>query len=63
MLHPGEVVTRTMLMDHVWNIQFDPSTNIVDVHICRLRDKIDKNFSCKLIQTVRGVGYVLKCSE
>ncbi|BBM83921.1 response regulator transcription factor [Candidatus Uabimicrobium amorphum] len=60
MKHSGQVVTRTMLMEHVWNFQFDPSTNVVDVHMCRLRDKIDKKFAHKMIHTIRGVGYVIK---
>lgn len=60
MKHSGQVVTRTMLMEHVWNFQFDPSTNVVDVHMCRLRDKIDKKFDHKMIHTIRGVGYVIK---
>ncbi|WP_372367976.1 winged helix-turn-helix domain-containing protein [Candidatus Uabimicrobium sp. HlEnr_7] len=60
MKHNGQVVTRTMLMEHVWNFQFDPTTNVVDVHMCRLRDKIDKQFDHKMIHTIRGVGYVIK---
>jgi two-component system OmpR family response regulator len=56
----GRVVSRTMIMEHVWDYNFDPQTNVVDVRICRLRDKIDKDFSTKLIHTIRGVGYVLK---
>ncbi len=60
MRYEGQVVTRTMLMEHVWNVQFDTSTNVVDVHMCRLRDKIDKNYEQKMIHTIRGVGYVLK---
>jgi len=60
MRNAGRVVSKTMIIEHVWNYNFDPQTNIVEVRICRLRDKIDKGFPCKLIQTVRGVGYVLK---
>jgi two-component system OmpR family response regulator len=56
----GRVVSKTMIMEHVWNYNFDPQTNVVEARICRLRDKIDRNFERKLIQTVRGVGYVLK---
>ena len=56
----GRVVSRTMIMEHVWDYNFDPQTNVVDARICRLRDKIDKDFSTKLIYTIRGVGYVLK---
>jgi two-component system OmpR family response regulator len=63
MRNAGNVVTKTMIMEHVWDYNFDPHTNVVEVRICRLRDKIDKNFEKKLIQTVRGVGYVLKKDE
>ena len=58
MRNAGNVVTKTMIMEHVWDYNFDPHTNVVEVRICRLRDKIDKNFEQNLIQTVRGVGYV-----
>ncbi len=54
------VVSKTMIMEHVWNYNFDPMTNVVEARICRLRDKIDKDFEPKLIHTVRGAGYVLK---
>jgi two-component system OmpR family response regulator len=54
------VVSKTMIMEHVWDYNFDPQTNVVEARICRLRDKIDRGFSAKLIHTVRGVGYVLK---
>lgn len=56
----GRVVSKTMIMEHVWDYNFDPQTNVVEARICRLRDKVDKGFEPKLIQTVRGVGYVLK---
>lgn len=56
----GRVVSKTMIMEHVWNYNFDPQTNVVEARIYRLRDKIDRNFERKLIHTVRGVGYVLK---
>ncbi|NOZ77591.1 MAG: response regulator transcription factor [Acidobacteria bacterium] len=56
----GRVVTRTMILDHVWNMRFDPKTNVVDVYIHRLRDKIDRPGSRQLINTIRGIGYVLK---
>jgi two-component system OmpR family response regulator len=56
----GRVVTKTMLLEHVWNYSFDPQTNVVDVLVCRLRNKVDRDFEPKLIQTLRGVGYVLK---
>jgi DNA-binding response OmpR family regulator len=58
----GRVVTRTMILDHVWKMRFDPGTNVVDVHIHRLRSKVDRDAVHPLIQTVRGVGYVLKDS-
>jgi two-component system, OmpR family, response regulator len=54
------VVSRTMIMEHVWDYNFDPMTNVVEARICRLRDKIDKDYDPKLIHTVRGAGYVLK---
>jgi len=60
MRNQGKVVSKTMIMEHVWDYHFDPQTNVVEARICRLRDKVDKGFSRKLIQTVRGVGYVLK---
>ncbi len=56
----GRVVTRTMILDHVWQMRFDPATNVVDVHIHRLREKVDRYADTKLIHTIRGVGYVLK---
>lgn len=60
--HPGRVVTKTMLLEHVWDYSFDPQTNVVDVLVHRVRSKVDKDFSPKLIHTIRGVGYVLKPS-
>jgi two-component system OmpR family response regulator len=60
MRNTGKVVSKTMIMEHVWDYNFDPGTNVVEARICRLRDKIDKGFDAKLIHTVRGVGYVLK---
>lgn len=59
----GRVVTRTMILDHVWKMRFDPATNVVDVHIYRLRSKVDQSGQKPLIQTIRGVGYVLKDSQ
>jgi two-component system OmpR family response regulator len=56
----GRVVSKTMIMEHVWDYNFDPQTNVVEARICRLRDKIDRDFNKKMIHTVRGVGYVLK---
>jgi len=60
MRNPGRVISKTMILEHVWNYGFDPQTNVVDVLISRLRSKVDKGFETKLIHTVRGVGYVLK---
>ena len=57
--HKGRVVSKIMIMENVWEFNFDPETNIVESRICRLREKVDKGYSKKLIQTVRGVGYVL----
>ena len=59
MKHAGQVVTRTMLLENVWDYHFDPQTNVIDVHISRLRSKVDKGFATPLIHTVRGVGYSL----
>jgi two-component system, OmpR family, response regulator len=59
MRHVGQVVTRTMLLEQVWNFQFDPQTNVIDTQISRLRAKIDKGFERPLLQTVRGAGYRL----
>ena len=58
--HAGQVVTRTMLLENVWDFHFDPQTNIVETHISRLRSKVDRDFSDPLIHTVRGTGYVLR---
>ncbi len=58
--HAGQVVTRTMLLEGVWDYHFDPQTNVIDVHISRLRSKIDKGFDRPLLHTVRGAGYVLR---
>src|SRR5213595_25986 len=58
--HAGQVVTRTMLLEGVWDYHFDPQTNVIDVHISRLRQKIDKGFDRPLIHTVRGAGYSLR---
>ena len=60
MRHAGQVVTRTMLLENVWEYHFDPQTNLIDVHISRLRQKVDKDFDVSLIQTVRGAGYTLR---
>jgi two-component system, OmpR family, response regulator len=58
--HPGRAVTKTMILEQIWDYSFDPQTNVVDVLVHRLRAKVDKDFPVKLIQTIRGVGYVLK---
>jgi two-component system, OmpR family, response regulator len=60
MRHAGQVVTRTMLLEHVWDIHFDPRTNVVETHISRLRTKVDKGFDTELIHTVRGAGYCVR---
>ncbi|HSC17525.1 MAG TPA: response regulator transcription factor [Rhizomicrobium sp.] len=60
MRHAGQVVTRTMLLESVWEYHFDPQTNVIDVHISRLRAKIDKGFDPALLQTVRGAGYMIR---
>ena len=57
MRHAGQVVTRAMLLEHVWGYHFDPQTNVIDVHVSRLRQKIDKDFERPLLSTVRGAGY------
>lgn len=63
MRHSGQVVTRTMLLEHVWDYHFDPQTNVIDVHVSRLRRKIDQSFHPPLLHTVRGAGYVLRISS
>ncbi len=60
MRNTGRVASKAMIMEHVWDYSFDPRTNVVEARICKLRDKIDRDFMKKLIHTVRGVGYVLK---
>ena len=60
MRNAGQVVTRTMLLEQVWDYHFDPQTNVLDVHISRLRAKIDKEFDTPLLQTIRGAGYMLR---
>jgi two-component system, OmpR family, response regulator len=62
MRNAGRVITKTMILEHIWDYSFDPQTNIVDVLVHRLRNKIDKDFSVKLIHTYRGVGYALKAA-
>lgn len=60
MRHADQVITRTMLLENVWDYHFDPQTNIIDVHISRLRSKIDKGFDAPMLHTIRGAGYSLK---
>ncbi len=60
--HAGQVVTRSMLLEAVWDIRFDPQTNLIDVHVSRLRQAVDREFDRPLIHTVRGVGYTLRAS-
>ncbi len=60
MRHAGQVVTRTMLLENVWDYHFDPQTNVIDVHVSRLRSKIDKGFEPPLLHTVRGAGYIVR---
>ena len=63
MRHAGQVVTRTMLLEGVWDYHFDPQTNVIDVHVSRLRQKIDKPFPTPLLHTVRNAGYMLRVEE
>ncbi len=60
MRNTGRVVSKTMILEHVWDYSFDPQTNVVDVLVCRLRNKVDRNFKTKMIHTIRGVGYVVR---
>jgi heavy metal response regulator len=60
MRNTGRVISKTMIMEHVWDYSFDPQTNVVEARICRLRDKVDRPFRFNLIHTIRGVGYVLE---
>jgi two-component system, OmpR family, response regulator len=60
MRHAGQIVTRTMLLENVWDYHFDPQTNVIDVHVSRLRSKIDKGFDEPILQTVRGAGYMIR---
>jgi two-component system OmpR family response regulator len=62
MRNAGHVVTRTMLLEHVWDYHFDPQTNVIDVHVSRLRSKIDKGFDEPILQTVRGAGYMIRAT-
>jgi two-component system OmpR family response regulator len=62
MQNAGKVVTRTMLLEHVWDYHFDPQTNVIDVHVSRLRAKIDRDFETPLLHTIRGAGYMIRDS-
>jgi DNA-binding response OmpR family regulator len=61
--NPGRVLSKTQLLEHVWDYSFDPQTNVVDVLVCRLRGKVDKGFELPLIHTLRGMGYVLRTED
>ncbi len=63
MKNAGQVVTRTMLLENVWDYHFDPQTNVIDVHISRLRGKIEKDFDTPLLRTIRGAGYMMKAEQ
>ncbi|MEE8238160.1 MAG: response regulator transcription factor [Gammaproteobacteria bacterium] len=63
MRHAGQILTRTMLLEAVWDYHFDPQTNVIDVHISRLRQKVDRAFDQPLIHTIRGAGYVLRAPQ
>jgi DNA-binding response OmpR family regulator len=63
MRHPGRVLSKTMILSHVWGYSFDPNTNVVDVLVSRLREKLDRPFDRKLLHTVRGAGYVLRAGD
>ena len=63
MENSNEVITRTMLLEKVWDLHFDPQTNIIDVHISRLRKKIDKGHKVQLVQTIRGAGYSIQYNK
>ena len=60
MRNSGRIVSKTMIMERVWDYNFDPNTNLVEARICHLRDKVDKGFDVRLIHTVRGLGYILR---
>jgi heavy metal response regulator len=60
MRHPGQIITRTMISENIWDYHFDSGTNVIDVHVSHLRNKIDKNFEPKLLHTIKGIGYVFE---
>lgn len=63
MRHQGKILSKTMILEKIWDFRFDPQTNVVDVLVCRLRNKIDRDFPVKLIHTFRGIGYVIRLPE
>ncbi|MBE0597587.1 MAG: response regulator transcription factor [Desulfuromonadales bacterium] len=63
MRHQGKILSKTMILEKIWDFRFDPQTNVVDVLVCRLRNKIDRDYPIKLIHTLRGIGYVLRLPE
>ena len=63
MRHAGQVVTRTMLLENIWDYHFDPQTNVIDVHVSKLRQKIDAGFARSLLHTVRNSGYMLTADD
>ena len=63
MRNADRIVSKTMIMERVWDYNFDPHTNVVEARVCRLREKIDKGFDTNLIHTVRGLGYILKAEN
>jgi two-component system OmpR family response regulator len=63
MRHPGEVLSRTQILDHVWDFAYDGTSNVVDVYVRYLREKVDRPFGCSSIETVRGVGYRLRSAD
>ncbi|MBP0614750.1 response regulator transcription factor [Jiella sp. KSK16Y-1] len=63
MKHANQVVTRTMLLENVWDYHFDPQTNVIDVHISRLRSKIERDFATPILHTVRGAGYIMRAED
>jgi DNA-binding response OmpR family regulator len=63
MRNAGRPLPKTLILEHIWGFHFDPQTNVVDVLVCRLRSKIDKDFSVKMIRTIRGIGYAIKATE
>jgi DNA-binding response OmpR family regulator len=63
MRNPGQALSKTLILEKIWDFNFDPQTNVVDVLVCRLRSKVDKDFDKKMIRTIRGVGYALQADQ